>query len=79
MFKPNTRGSNKFRKQHRLIVTLSVITKYASPRANRGVLKCELRKPLVRNSLVTVKIPTLNMIHQCENSHVSTKCSLVYR
>lgn len=24
-------------------------------------------------SLVTVKIPTLNMIHQCEHSHVSTK------
>ena len=52
MFKPNTRGSNKFRKQHRLTVTLSVITKYASPRANRGVLKCERRKPLVRNSVL---------------------------
>ena len=51
MFKPNTRGSNKFRKQHRLTVTLSVITKCASPRANRSVLKCERRKPLVRKSV----------------------------
>ena len=51
MFKPNTRGSNKFRKQHRLTVTLSFTTKYASPRANRSVLQCERRKTLVQNSV----------------------------
>ena len=54
MFKPNTSGSNKFRKQHRLTVTLlSITTKNVSPRdqSKQKCIECERRKPLVQNSV----------------------------